>query len=195
MAFFGLTQLGEQCVFAAHARGADNLLLFSEKDFNNAFDRAVRKGKKNQIDTEQLENYFKELYGGPLFPVEEAEKAKQYFNSSTGLDKKTFVSKLIEDRNILMDFAQAQEEIEGRTKVAAEFKSNDRFRECARKGEKLKYGPFEKYSKPVLSSQRVGWDQHESKFGAMNKKAAKRYPKVASEETRFADAMVQYGIY
>ncbi len=68
---------------------------------------------------------------------------------------------------------------------AAEYDSNKEFRDS---GKRLEYNPNEKFINPVTSSQTYGWKE-DTEFARLDKIITKRYPKTASPETRFADAM------
>ena len=69
MAFFGLTALGPQNTFAANSTIIRNIQIFSEEDFEHAWESVNGNGRSNEnnyCSRDKLEVIMKKLYHGPV---------------------------------------------------------------------------------------------------------------------------------
>lgn len=202
MAFFGLTALGEQNYFRDNsaAMGMD-LSLFSTEDCERALDKALgfrKQGTRAEsILVEQIPKYLETLYCGPLVPSWDLELVLSKLRDDFGDEDGTEIPR----RNFLAAVAAAQEETkhedfhQGKVYTPKEYESNSGMREANKQNKRFKYHPKEKFVNPVTSQQRYGWQVGETDFAALDKKCTRRFPKTASEATRFAEAMAAAGSF
>jgi hypothetical protein len=175
--------LGEQQYFVANSKSHGvSLLIFDDEDVRAAFKQAAGKGKSS-LPNGAVKLFLDKLYAGPIQGDNDEELLRAFLGDQEEL--------LLED--LLDAVRQAQDQIrETQTcapNICYEYDSNKAFRDA---GKQLKHNPNDKYVNPVTASMEYGW-QEDTKFAMLDKQITKRYPKRASPETRFADAMAADG--
>uniref|UniRef100_A0A7S2SKI1 Uncharacterized protein n=1 Tax=Mucochytrium quahogii TaxID=96639 RepID=A0A7S2SKI1_9STRA len=195
MAFFGLTQLGEQNYFHANSVFGTDLGLFNSHDFVVALDQLISVDG-NKIMIKMIPQYLEKLYKGPLFPETDCGLIEECLAREFGIpteDTDTFVSRDEFLQALEIAKTEVQKSAQERVYTPCEYNSNARFREATRRNERLQYGPKEKYMQTCTANQNYGWNVGVTEFAKLDAKCTKRYPKVSSEETTFADAMTAAG--
>ena len=183
MAFFGLTALGDQNPFAVAHKGSTTLKLFSDNDIDAAIDRTTGGA---DITASDLEKYFEKLFYGPLYSKEQLAEVRAHFSEERpSMTKREFFSVVVSVRD------GASDDEEKRRQIAVESNSIQEVIAARNKGAKLNYAPNEKYEYPITASQQIGWSARESYVNDDEQ----RFPKIASEESRFQDKMVEYGVF
>ena len=182
MSFFGLTALGYQNPFQAAHKGSTTLSLFPDNDVDAAIDRTT--GGRD-VHVGDLELFFEKLFYGPLYSIEQLEQVRSAFGERESLTKQEFFDVVVGVRDSEAD------ETERRRNVAVENVSIQELNAAKKKGAKLKYAPNQKYEYPLTASHQIGWSANENYVNDEEQ----RFPKIASEESRFQDKMVEYGVF
>lgn len=192
MAFFGLTRLGEQNLFQANSREQFNLSLFDEADFVRAFEQIVMaREDETSILAEDIVPFLQELYLGPMIPEADYKELFSMFEDENSRVSKTDVmAKLVETRAATI----RNNTSESGTTKSSELTSNREFRERCKRNERLSYAPGEKYSYPITTNHEMGWEAFQQR-DTLKPSSKAFHPRIASNETKFADAMVANGVY
>ncbi|GBG31414.1 Hypothetical Protein FCC1311_076382 [Hondaea fermentalgiana] len=190
MAFFGLTYLGEQAYFRDSSEHGLDLALFSEDDLERALDRTVGKNATT-VELSKIPDYLVVLYKGPLVPKWDDDLIREQLTALGMEDGAQDVA-----RDVFLEACRKAREAtmhpsfhEGRPYKAVEYRSMSEFKDATKRNVRLAHNPRDKFLNPVVSSHSVGWNVGETEFAKLDAKCTKRFPKTASPESLFADAM------
>jgi len=141
--------------------------------------KAVERYDKAEVDLAEIKEFLRAfLYEGPMIGKDDEELILENLDSEEQfLSKEAFLAALLKARN----------EYFGRrpdTFKPVEFRSNREMREK----KVLQYNPRDKFLNPIIASQEIGWDVGRSQFEELDAKASKKFPKLSTPETRFANA-------
>jgi hypothetical protein len=180
MAFFGLTQLGEQQYFRANSSTGLDLQLFVERDFRAAAERQV--GARGAMPVSEVRQLLEKLYQGPLVGQHDEQLVRAHIGESAT------VAQLV----VALLAAKEEDKRMAKEYKPTEYQSNTAMRDASRRNERLKHDPVHKFTQPVVSSHHYGW-HNGTAFADKLKAQAQSFPKKASPESAFADAMAAAG--
>mmetsp|Transcript_31247 Transcript_31247/g.87233 ORF Transcript_31247/g.87233 Transcript_31247/m.87233 type:complete len:185 (+) Transcript_31247:93-647(+) len=183
MAFFGLTALGSQSPFTTAILDALDITIFSDEELRASFDKLDKDGSSN-ITIDELGPLLEDVYHGPA-PKGEVERLMAIFDTNAD-GKISWDEFRITVKKMRNDKKRAEED--GKTTAAQEFKSSEAFRESMRRHKRPEKDPHDRFSTPLTTAQMVGW-------GGETGVTEVRYPKSSCEETKYAAAMSQSGVF
>ena len=172
MAFFGLTQLGPQSTFNVNLISLQNFTCFSEDDFRASFDK--HSGGGASIPLDKVGPMLEGVFGG-FAPEQEMEAllaALQHFGGDISFD------------HVMTSVAAVAG---GKAATAQGYTSFLDWKEDLHRHTRIKYDPKDAWVEPLTEAQKYGWQRGGAEW------ATKRWPKVSSAETRYADSMVRQG--
>lgn len=197
MAFFGLTALGAQNSLAASLPSSLLLDTFTDAELQRAFN-SVTDGQTLQSQ-EELKEVMEALYRGPappqevdllieLLPFDEADEGKAD-DTTTGSTKAVTFAVFLEAVAEVQVVAKACcSDQKDRTGEACEFTKYSDLREHMRRHRRVKHGPTEKFTTPVIASQEHGWHPDQ---GNMN---GPRRGKLSCPETIYQAELIKAGV-
>jgi hypothetical protein len=187
MAFFGLTALGPQNTFAVSSTGFRNIMIFSDDDFTQAWNK-VNKGHAPHCLRSNLPEILKALFHGPIPESDKGFLEKGFSDGEFELpDTMSYVAYM----RILVKMraeAEANEQhLQSITNPNCEYVSVSEFHLAIKKNAAMTREVQTKQTLPLTSSQEFGWQKE------------KLLPPVAgkpgSDITKYAAELIKNGIY
>mmetsp|Transcript_5658 Transcript_5658/g.9608 ORF Transcript_5658/g.9608 Transcript_5658/m.9608 type:complete len:187 (+) Transcript_5658:87-647(+) len=185
MAFFGLTALGPQNSFAAVLKDSILVDIFSDEEFESAFNRVAVNGCLS--GEAELVEVLEKVYHGEV-PAAEL----QMFIDATAVAEDGTITRAAFDDTVASMRAKATEFMTNQHQVlsgACETSSSEVMQTNLRRHTRSKAGPTDKYSQPLVTSQEYGWSQTGEDL------KTKRAAKMSCKETQYAAELIKCGVY
>lgn len=154
MAFFGLTALGRQNVFAASARTSRNMQIFVDEDFISAWSKV--NGDQLHCTTNKIEELLTTLFRGPvpendLIHINRAFDEYSCFQETNNTISYSHFMKIMIQ---LRDTAAAEEvSYFGKSKPSCEFNSSSEYNSSIMRNRAFEKSLHDKQIKPISSTQ------------------------------------------
>lgn len=188
MAFFGLTALGSQDPLAVSTDAVQHLHIFTDADWQEAFDRQLRKRncknrKKVSCDATLTKAIMEDVYHGPVPPAD-LRLLERWLppSSDAAITLSVFLT--------AVQGARTEAEAAGRRFTAGPSCESRSWQEYWDKLRKCQAGlrtPSQKQTVPLTAQQEIGWET--PTFDP----AQARNSKWSSEETKYASEMIKTG--
>mmetsp|Transcript_30102 Transcript_30102/g.52896 ORF Transcript_30102/g.52896 Transcript_30102/m.52896 type:complete len:191 (+) Transcript_30102:75-647(+) len=181
--FFGLTGLGPENPYSEVLVKNASLSKMEMDAFLKAF-KIIDKNNNGYITVDEIRPFLAVLHGNKEPPEREVKQFIQKAGSSKRITFEQFcqiVPKIKEESKEVTDVNRA---------VCTN--SSDMYQYLRKKHIRNAYGPRDMYSKPLTTSQEIGW---RTPTNTEISKNDPRMPKSSCQETNFASEMIKSGIY